>query len=779
MAAPLDCPGLEDWRALVAADLPPDQQERCQRHLESCPTCQAHLDRTEGGGDDLLRLARRVGDPTLAPADPSLVQVLEWLCEGTGRAAPAEPVDLPFLRPADKPGVLGTLGAYEVQGVIGQGGMGVVLKAFDPALHRLVAIKVLAPALAGSTTARRRFKREAQAAAAVCHDHVVPVHGVHEVDGLPYLVMQYVAGESLQQRLDRAGPLPVEEVVRIGLQAAAGLAAAHAQGLIHRDVKPANLLLEDGLARVKITDFGLARMAEDVPLTRAGVVAGTPEYMAPEQARGEQVDPRADLFSLGSVLYACCTGRPPFRGATPVAVLRRVTDESPPPVRSLNPEVPAWLEALINRLLAKDPAQRFPSAAEVAALLEAYLAHLRQPTTIAAPELPSSPAAGRLALAPGLRAGIVKRFPQLLLVSAPVLLAALGVVFWFAAGAGGTGRTREYAREYYQSFRGNPENGPGPDFFGPDADQCVKFEPAGLRITLPAGYAGERPDTGVTVGIAVPGDFEITVGFEILQEPEPPDANKHQTRLTLNAIPDSPEGDIATLSRQGGVGGGTRFLTWMRRWDEAGGKSQIKADAIPTEAKSGRLRLVRSGSALSYYASEDPNGPFRLLARYPFTDKDLKDVSITASTGDPEAALDVRVTDLHIRADSLPSLPGPGGAEPAKGPGLPEATPPKAGSRGWLTAVVIAGLILALSVVLGGWLAVRRRRLADPRPATARDNSPSGGSTRPPVCFPCPGCGKDLKARAELAGKKVKCPGCARSVLVPSAHPGEPGRTTS
>src|SRR5262249_44614714 len=164
---------------------------------------------------------------------------------------------------------------------------------------------------------------------AVCHDHVVAVHGVSEADGLPYLVMQYVAGESLQEKLDRTGPLGVTEVMQVGLQAASGLAAAHAQGLIHRDVKPANLLLEDGLAPVRITDCGLARSADDVGLTRAGVVAGTPEYMAPEQARGEQVDHRADLFSLGSVLYACCTGRPPFRGATPLAVLRRVTDETP------------------------------------------------------------------------------------------------------------------------------------------------------------------------------------------------------------------------------------------------------------------------------------------------------------------------------------------------------------------------------------------------------------------------------------------------------------------
>jgi len=393
MFTPLDCPDVECWQMLLGDTVPPGQREDFERHLESCPACQERLDRSAALGETLQGLARQVGDPTVGPLDRTLARVVERMQEIGSPVAvlPVEPADLYFLRPAERPDLLGTLGNYEVQEVIGQGGMGVVLKAFDPALHRLVAIKVMAAAVAGSAMARRRFTREAQAAAAVCHDHVVTVHGVHEADGLPYLVMQYVAGESLQARIDRTGPLEVVEVVRIGMQTAAGLAAAHAQGLIHRDIKPANLLLENGLARVKITDFGLARMVDDVGLTRDGVVAGTPEYMAPEQARGEPVDHRADLFSLGSVLYAMCTGRPPFRGETAVAVLRRVSDEQPAPVRALNPDVPAWLEAVVSRLLAKEPAERLQSASEVAALLEGYLAHLRQPTTIPAPDLPHAP----------------------------------------------------------------------------------------------------------------------------------------------------------------------------------------------------------------------------------------------------------------------------------------------------------------------------------------------------------------------------------------------------
>jgi serine/threonine-protein kinase len=425
MIVTLECPENESWQLLLTEALPDDRRERYERHLESCPACQARLDQS-AKDEELLDLAREVGDPTGGPTDATLIQVVDRLLEGKAShpTIGQEPAELYFLLPSHRSDLLGLLGEYEVQEVIGQGGMGVVLKGFEPALHRLVAIKVLAPALGGSATARRRFTREAQAAAAVCHDHVVAVHGVHESDGLPYLVMQYVAGESLQARLDRTGPLEIAEVVCIGMQTAAGLAAAHAQGLIHRDIKPANLLLENGLARVKITDFGLARTADDVQLTRDGVVAGTPEYMAPEQARGEPVDHRADLFSLGSVLYAVCTGLPPFRGPSAVAVLRRVSDQQATPVRSLNPAVPAWLDAVITRLMAKDRAQRFQSAAEVAGLLEGYLAHLRQPASVVAPELPSCPSSGEAGpTAP--RPGINQRK---WLVAAAALVGSVGLL---------------------------------------------------------------------------------------------------------------------------------------------------------------------------------------------------------------------------------------------------------------------------------------------------------------------------------------------------------------
>ena len=253
--------------------------------------------------EELLRSHVEAGSflGKLAPQRLAEELAIPLTAEATQPETPAEArakVDLSFLTRPDKPDLLGRLGHYGIQEVIGRGGMGIVLKAFDDKLHRVVAIKVMAPQLATSPNARKRFIREAQAAAAIRNDHVIAIYAVEEAEELPYLVMEYVSGESLQQRLDRNGPLELKEILRIGLQTACGLSAAHAQGLIHRDVKPANILLENGVERVKITDFGLARAVDDASLTQSGVVAGTPQYMSPEQARGETVDPRADLFSL-------------------------------------------------------------------------------------------------------------------------------------------------------------------------------------------------------------------------------------------------------------------------------------------------------------------------------------------------------------------------------------------------------------------------------------------------------------------------------------------------
>jgi serine/threonine protein kinase/Leucine-rich repeat (LRR) protein len=281
----------------------------------------------------------------------------------------SDELDLRFLEPATRPDSLGRIGHYEVLQLLGKGGFGIVFRAFDDVLQRVVALKVLAPAIAATSPARKRFLREAQASARVRHENVVQVYVVEE-SPIPYLVMEFIAGETLQQRLDREGPLDAAQIVKIGRQIAEGLAAAHATGLIHRDIKPGNILIESGPAhRVKITDFGLARAADDASLTQSGLVCGTPMYMAPEQVQGSVLDQRADLFSLGSVLYVMTCGRPPFRAATTFAVLKRVVEEEPRPILDLIPETPRWLCDIITKLHAKQPGGRFQSAREVAGVL--------------------------------------------------------------------------------------------------------------------------------------------------------------------------------------------------------------------------------------------------------------------------------------------------------------------------------------------------------------------------------------------------------------------------
>jgi len=278
-------------------------------------------------------------------------------------------IDLSFLQASTKAGSIGTLGHYEILKVLGQGGFGVVFKAFDEKLHRHVAIKVMNPQMAATSPPRKRFLREARSAAAIRHENIVAVHSVEE-QPLPYLVMEFIDGQTLQQKLDGNGPLDVTEVLYLGQQIASGLAAAHALSLIHRDIKPGNILIEgDVEQKVKITDFGLARASDDASLTRSGMISGTPMYMAPEQAMGQPLDHRTDLFSLGSVLYQMTCGRPPFRAPNTVAVLRRVAEDTPRALQEIVPELPDWLVVIINKLLAKKPEDRYQSAKEVAELL--------------------------------------------------------------------------------------------------------------------------------------------------------------------------------------------------------------------------------------------------------------------------------------------------------------------------------------------------------------------------------------------------------------------------
>ena len=428
MAARHRCPETSHFQQLLDDSLADDQRMELASHLKDCADCQkrfeelAALSELADRGDDGVVDRQPTGESRL---DGVIVDLLAELPDAAVACGPSttDDVSLDFLSPSNNPEHLGRLGSYEVVEVIGQGGMGVVLKAYDAGLNRLVAVKVLAPQLASNPTARKRFRREAQAAAAVSHDHVVAIHAVDEAEGLPFLVMEFVDGRSLDQRIKGDGSLELKEILRIGMQVAAGLAAAHAQGLVHRDIKPSNILLENGVERVKITDFGLARAADDVHFTQSGVVAGTPHYMSPEQARGETVDHRSDLFCLGCVLYAMCTGRPPFRAETVMGAIRRTCEDTPRPIGDVNAEMPDWLTEIIDRLLAKTPDDRLQSASEVSELLGGHLAHLQEPTAVPQPQRVAPPTKTPRPRTPR---GRRRRFAIAMLVALPLLGVLVG-----------------------------------------------------------------------------------------------------------------------------------------------------------------------------------------------------------------------------------------------------------------------------------------------------------------------------------------------------------------
>src|SRR6266508_3584712 len=274
--------------------------------------------------------------------------------------------------------------AYTIEGEIGRGGMGVVYRARDERLQRRVAIKVLPPELAFQRDIRERFTREAQTAARLSHPHIVPIHSVGEGAGLVYFVMGYVDGESVAARIKRRGQLPADEVRRIMKETADALSAAHAVSVIHRDIKPDNILLEGTRGRVMVTDFGIAKAVSQTSgstLTGVGVAIGTPQYMSPEQAAGErEIDGRSDLYSLGVVAYQMTSGELPFNAPTVAGILMKQITEPAPVLHESRSDVPEDLSLAIARCLEKDPSQRWPTADALRRSLESRTVTGYRPT---------------------------------------------------------------------------------------------------------------------------------------------------------------------------------------------------------------------------------------------------------------------------------------------------------------------------------------------------------------------------------------------------------------
>jgi len=393
------CPSASQFLDLVQGQSPADERAHLAAHVLECRDCARSLQRLEVS--DTFRAELRA---TATDAERTLSSEVQDLVGGPGSALSSACTPLVgaadnatigedkepaydglwsnLLQPPQGPDELGWLGQYRVLKVLGAGGMGRVFLAEDTHLRRPVALKVMSPHLQEIATARERFLREARSAAALRDDRIVTIYQVGQVDNVPFLAMELLEGESLEARLRRETSLTPDDVIRFGIQIAEGLAVAHEQGLVHRDIKPANLWLESKRQatgagphqppRVKILDFGLARAAQSpTSLTTTGQVLGTPHYMAPEQARGEPVDPRSDLFSLGCVLYRMAAGREPFRGESMMAVLTALAVEEPPSLREIQPRVSAGLAQAIEHLLRKNRDDRPANARAVIAELQA------------------------------------------------------------------------------------------------------------------------------------------------------------------------------------------------------------------------------------------------------------------------------------------------------------------------------------------------------------------------------------------------------------------------
>jgi hypothetical protein len=382
---PVDCPDQPTLENILLGRLAGAEAEKWEEHLAHCPRCPASLGLLDR--EDALTVGLRRAQPRDGSGQDPIVKDLIGQLRGLLPRTPAsdetptmplgkavaETEDFGFLSPPRQAGELGRLGPYGVLKKLGEGGMGLVFEAEDSQLQRRAALKVMLPKLVGDAESRRRFLQEARAAAAIAHERVVTIYQVDEDNGVPFLAMQLLQGETLEARLRRQpGPVPVGVIMRLGREIAEGLEAAHRLGVIHRDVKPGNIWLQADGDHVKVLDFGLARVTHtDARLTQSGMILGTPGFLAPEQAAGRAVDARSDLFSLGVVLYLLATGEMPFRGPDVMALLTALAVAQPRPVFELNPDIPEALDHLIMRLLSKELDTRPRSAREVIDILAA------------------------------------------------------------------------------------------------------------------------------------------------------------------------------------------------------------------------------------------------------------------------------------------------------------------------------------------------------------------------------------------------------------------------
>ncbi|MEY4179407.1 MAG: hypothetical protein RLY70_2981 [Planctomycetota bacterium] len=534
-----DCPSVTTFAALLQGTVAGPDELLLTGHLESCEACRKRLERLAAGEQFPGEVARRLPgiEQTPAPLAALMEQFADppdWMATRVGQDESTAGIRLAISWPDNFPRVGAKLDRYQLLREIGRGGMGVVFAARDVTLDRLVAVKVLAPQWLEDKTARQRFSAEARAAAAVNSRYVVTIHAVEDRGDWPYLVMEYLAGCNLQQLLDTRGPLPVSAIAHIGMRVAMGLAAAHERGLVHRDVKPANVLVMADSGQVKLTDFGLARAGSDSRLTEAGMLVGTLAYMAPEQLEGQPIDCRVDLYGLGCVLYAMGAGRPPINGDNSLAIMRGVLAGKIPPLASLRPQLPAALVSLVEQLLAREPANRLGSAAEAARQLKLIRgstgtkvespdhvsAHQWPPGTTRALDEPAS--AGSPLAAPGRKGAAAAAHPMAPFVGNAGVVGGAGVVG--NAGVGGNAGVVGGAGVVGNAGVGGAVGVPGVAALGrplppPLATGGPVIAPAGLNgasvIPPDSVPAGLSPPDSVPAGVVPAGVAVLGPGVHV------------------------------------------------------------------------------------------------------------------------------------------------------------------------------------------------------------------------------------------------------------------------
>ena len=465
-------------------------------------------------------------------------------------------------------------GRYELEELAGTGGMSSVYRARDNLLERHVALKLLHDSYGADAESIERFRREARAVAQLSHPNIVTVIDRGEDGGRQYIVFEYVDGENLKELVARAGPLPVRRALELAIQVGAGLACAHEHGVVHRDVKPQNVLLNgDGLA--KVTDFGIARSLDvDHGMTQTGAVIGTSNYIAPEQASGRSVDERTDVYSLGVVLFELLTGDVPFPGENFVAVAMRHVHEEPPSVLELRPDVPVRVAQLVDRALAKDPDERFPSMAAMVAELRACLAADEAPeerTMIVA-----APARGGTAA----RRRGRRSWPLVLLLVGLAAVAAVAV--WALAGRG----------------PGETDDGGGAGSGGGSGAPAAKV--SAVASYDPDGDGQEHPEAVERATDGDPATYWTTESYESFS------ATKPGVGLVLDAGNSSPEQLVVRSSTPG-------FTAEIRSGDAADGPF----DAVVSPAKAVGAETAfplgdDAGRYLVLWITELPSGRARV-----------------------------------------------------------------------------------------------------------------------------------------------------------------------